>query len=252
LSAHQEALIAAVAAANPRTIVVMETGGAVITPWRDKVQGLVEAWYSGGQGGEAIARILYGEVNPSGRLPLTFADDVDQLPRPTPAGLNLNPLEPRKLWETKPFSAEYKEGSSVGYRWYLEKGFKPAFPFGFGLSYTTFRYSGLTVENSRSLRARLTITNSGSRAGRETAQLYLREAPGRKQQRLLGWAQADLQPGESKTVEITVDPRLLANWDTRSRKWKVDGGRYRLFAGPNAGAAVLETAVRLLPATMRP
>jgi beta-glucosidase len=252
LSEHQEALIAAVAAANPHTVVVLETGGPVIMPWRKKVTGLIEAWYPGGAGGEAIARILFGEVNPSGRLPVTFAEGVGQLPRPAPIGLDVNPVQPRHFWESKPFAVDYFEGSSVGYRWFAAQAYKPAYPFGYGLSYTTFHYTRLSVVDDEPLRVKLTITNTGSRAGRETAQLYLREAPARRQQRLLGWAQADLQPGESKIVEITVDPRLLADWDTRLGRWRVDGGRYRLFAGPNAGAAALETTVSLRPATISP
>ena len=252
LSAQQEALIAAVAAANPRTIVVMETGGAVMTPWRGDVPGLVEAWYPGGEGGEAIARILFGEVNPSGRLPVTFADNLDQLPRSSPAGLDLNPVQPRKFWESKPFAVEYKEGSSVGYRWYAERGLKPAFPFGFGLSYTNFRYSDLSVIKAEPLRVKLTIKNVGSRPGTETAQLYLRGGPTRKQQRLLGWAKADLLPGESKVVELTVDPRLLADWSASQRQWNVTGGRYQIFAGPNAAEAKLAASAKLRSMTIKP
>lgn len=252
LSDQQETLIKAVSIANPRTVVVMETGGPVITPWRDKVPGIIEAWYPGGQGGEAIARILFGEVNPSGRLPVTFADNVDQLPRSRPAGLDLNPVQPKNFWESKPFAVEYKEGSSVGYRWFAEKGYKPAFPFGFGLSYTSFGYSNLSVLGTNPLKVKLMIKNVGSRFGTETAQLYLRQGLTRKQQRLLGWVKADLQPGESKAVEISVDPRLLADWDAPRRNWKISGGHYEIFVGPNAAETQLSATVKLRSTTINP
>lgn len=252
LSDHQEALIAAVAAANPKTVVVMETGGPVLTSWRGKIPAIIEAWYPGGAGGEAIARVLFGEVNPQGRLPMTFADSLDQMPRRSPAGLDLAPVQPKKFWESKPFSVDYKEGSSVGYRWFAEQGFKPAFPFGYGLSYTTFGYSDLTVVGVDPLKVKVAIKNTGNRAGTETAQLYLLRGPARKQQRLLGWSKVELQPGESRVVEIQVDPRLLANWDARARQWKVAGGQYRLAAGPNASEQRLSMTAKMRAATLRP
>lgn len=252
LSDHQEALIAAVAAANPKTVVVMETGGPVLTSWRGNVPGIIEAWYPGGAGGEAIARILFGEVNPQGRLPVTFADSVDQMPRRSPAGLDLNPVQPKKFWESKPFSVDYKEGSFVGYRWFAEQGFKPAFPFGYGLSYTTFGYSDLTVVKTDPLKVKVAIKNTGNRPGTETAQLYLLRGPARKQQRLLGWSKVELQPGESRVVEIQVDPRLLANWDTRARQWRVTGGQYRIVAGPNAAEQRLVMTAKMKAATIHP
>lgn len=253
LSDPQEALIAAVVTANPRTIVVLETGGPVIMPWRDRVPGLIEAWYPGGQGGEAIARILFGEVAPSGRLPVTFAASADQLPRAAPPGLDLNPpAQKRRPWEEKPFAIDYHEGSSLGYRWFAEKGYKAAYPFGYGLSYTKFRYAALSVADIKKLTFKLTVTNMGKRAGRETAQLYLRNGPRRSQQRLLGWAQVDLEPGESKAVAIAVDPRLLANWDADGNKWKIDSGDYRIFAGANAADPALQTTVTLAATVIEP
>jgi len=252
LSGKQEALISAVAAANRKTIVVMETGGAVLTPWRNKVSGLVAAWYPGGQGGEAIARILFGEVNPSGRLPVTFPDSLDQLPRTSPAGLDLNPVQPRRFWESKSFSVDYKEGASVGYRWFAENNYKPAYPFGFGLSYTTFSYSDLAVVSSRPLKLALTIKNSGSRTGEATAQLYLQRAPQRIQQRLLGWAKASLQPGEARRVEISVDSRLLANWDVRRHRWRIASGAYLINAGDDANDKSLTVRAMLASTTIRP
>jgi len=252
LSSEQEALIAAVADANPKTVVVMETGGAMLTPWRGKVAGLIEAWYPGGQGGEAIARVLFGEVNPSGRLPVTFPEGLDQLPRSRPAGLDLNPVQPRKFWESKPFGVDYNEGSSVGYRWFVEKGYRPAYPFGFGLSYTTFTYSDLAVVSSKPLKLALTVRNTGPRSGEATPQIYLQQGPQRKQQRLLGWAKASLQPGESKRVEITVDPRLLANWDVQSHQWRIASGAYLINAGADANDKRLAVRAKVASATMRP
>lgn len=252
LTDHQEALIEAVASANPQTIVVMETGGPMLTPWRNKVLGLVEAWYPGGAGGEAIARVLFGEVNPQGRLPVTFADRLDQLPRSGPLGLDVNPGQPRKLWLGNPFSVEYKEGSSVGYRWFAEKGFKPAYPFGYGLSYTSFGYSNLAMASDDPLKVRLTVKNTGRRAGVETAQLYLQQGPNRQQQRLLGWSKVALRPGESKVVEINIEPRLLANWDAGKDQWQIARGKYKLFAGANSNDNKLVIDVTLQGSVIKP
>ncbi len=252
LSDEQEKLIEAVAAANPRTIVVLETGGPVLMPWRDHVPGIVEAWYPGGQGGEAIARILFGEVDPSGRLPITFAATAEQMPRTAPKGLDLNPTQPRRFWESRPFSVDYSEGSSVGYRWFSEKGFQPAFPFGYGLSYTNFAYTNLSLMGNNPLRVKLTIKNIGERPGVETPQLYLKRGPARRQQRLVGWSKVDLQPGESKTVEISVDPRLLANWNSKLRRWEVSKGKYELFAGCNAVEAAMTLRMNIAGSTTTP
>jgi beta-glucosidase len=252
LSEEQETLIEAVAAANPRTIVVLETGGPILMPWRDRVPGIVEAWYPGGQGGEAIARILFGEVNPSGRLPITFAATAEQMPRSAPKGLDLNPTQPRRFWESRPFSVDYSEGSSVGYRWFSETGYQPAFPFGYGLSYTNFAYSNMSVVSNNPLRVKLTVKNTGERPGIETPQLYLKRGPARHQQRLVGWSKVELQPDESKTVEIVVDPRLLANWDSKLGRWKVANGRYELFAGRNALDTALSLRTNIVGTTIRP
>ncbi len=252
LSEEQETLIEAVAAANPRTIIVLETGGPILMPWADRVPGIVEAWYPGGQGGEAIARILFGEVNPSGRLPITFAATTKQMPRSAPKGLDLNPVQPRRFWESRPFFVDYSEGSSVGYRWFSEKGYQPAFPFGYGLSYTNFDYSNLSVVVKNPLRVKLTIRNTGERPGVETPQLYLKRGPARQQKRLIGWSKVALRPSESKTVEIVVDPRLLANWDANNHYWKVESGSYEIFAGRNADDPALKLWATLIASTIKP
>jgi beta-glucosidase len=140
----------------------------------------------------------------------------------------------------------------VGYRWFAEKGLKPLFPFGYGLSYTRFRYGALTPAGGKTLTASVAVTNTGARAGTETVQLYLRKAPARAQRRLLGWAKARLQPGETRVVQITADPRLLADWDDQAHGWRRAGGRYEVFVGPNAEQAAASGAVDLPAVTLAP
>jgi beta-glucosidase len=252
LSADQEALIEQVAAANPRTVVVLENGGPLLMPWIGKVQGVVEAWYPGMRGGEAVARILYGEVNPSGRLPATFAAEAGQLPRSRPVGIDRPQPAGAAPGSGASFPVDYAEGSSAGYRWFAEKGFKPLFPFGYGLSYTRFRYGALTVTGGKALGASIAVTNTGSREGVETVQLYLKKGPARTQQRLLGWAQVKLKPGETRTVQIAAEPKLLADWDDQAHGWRIPAGRYEVFAGPNAEAAASSGAVELQAASLAP
>lgn len=179
LSPDQEALIEAVAAANPRTIVVLENGGPLLMPWIGKVRGVVEAWYPGMRGGEAVARILYGEVDPSGRLPATFAADAAQLPRPKPVGADIVQPPNAAPGSGAPFPVDYKEGSSVGYRWFAETGAKPLFPFGYGLSYTRFRYGPLTAGGARrSPPASPSPTPAGARAWRRSSSICARARRG--------------------------------------------------------------------------
>jgi beta-glucosidase len=250
LSQAQEDLITAVAAANPHTVVVLESGGPVLAPWADRVGALVEAWYPGGRGGEAIARVLFGEVDPSGRLPVTFAASADQWPRSQPQG----PVENLTLPEDKqtPFAVDYKEGSSVGYRWFAQNGYKPRFPFGYGLSYTRFRYGALSATGGQTVTVRLPITNTGARRGRETAQLYLLAGPQRSQKRLLGWAKVELEPGQTQIVRIQADPRLLANWDEHAHAWRLDGGRYTVVAAANAGDPGIKAVVAIKGSVLKP
>jgi len=239
----QDALIAAVAAANPRTIVVLESGVPNLMPWLGGVGAVVEAWYPGGRGGEAIANVLTGKVAPSGRLPITFPAATAQLPQPALPGADL----PN---ENTPFDIRYAEGSDVGYRWFAKTGAKPAFPFGYGLSYTGFRYSGLKVTGGKTLTASFTVINTGPRAGTDTPQLYLKAAPHRAQQRLIGWSRVSLKPGEHKTVTLTADPRLIADWDAHG--WRVDPGAYQVFVGSDAMAPKLAGTARVNGARLRP
>jgi beta-glucosidase len=186
----QDAVIAAVAEANPNTIVVLETGNPVAMPWREKVRAIIQAWYPGQAGGQAIAEILTGKVNPSGRLPLTFPESLAQTPRPELPGLGTP-------WGT-PTTIRYDEGAEIGYRWFAMTGEKPLYASGHGLSYTSFAYRDLSVEGGDTVTGRFTVTNTGERAGADVPQLYLTEAPGDKRMRLLGFERVELQPGESR------------------------------------------------------
>lgn len=249
LPAGQDALITTVAQANPRTVVVLETGNPVVMPWLRDIGAVLEVWYPGQRGGEAIAAILSGETAPSGRLPISFPKGVEQLPRPQLDGGNAVGVVGDGAKPPPAFAVDYAEGSDIGYRWFARKGIVPQFPFGFGLTYTQFRYSQLDLTAGTTLSARFSVTNVGDRAGVETAQLYLQSAPDRQQQRLLGWAKVFLQPGETRQVVIAADPRLLASWDKHQAAWRVTGGRYKVFAGAHAGDRALLGEVVLQPST---
>jgi beta-glucosidase len=221
----QDALIEQVAAANPNTIVVLETGGPVLTPWSDKVAGLVEAWYPGEWGGKAIARVLFGDADPGGRLPVTFPQNENDIPT---AG------DPEKY----PGVAEqvkYKEGVLVGYRWYDKNGIQPAFPFGYGLSYTSFGYGGMRVTRGQNggVTVSVTVRNTGARAGADVPQLYLglpQPSPDVVQppRELKGFRKLSLAPGESQRVTFQITPRDLSYWSTGANGWRIARGCYRL------------------------
>jgi beta-glucosidase len=238
----QDDLIAALAAANPRTVVVLETGGPVKTPWLGGAAALLEAWYPGAAGGRSIADILFGAVNPSGRLPISFPRREEDLPRPALPGADAKKGEP--------IIVDYVEGADVGYRWYAKKGLTPLFPFGYGLSYTRFAYSGLKVLGGRRLRVRFKVVNTGSRGGKDAPQVYA--APPGGGLRLIGFRKIALQPGEARMVEIEADPRLLAAFDPAAGGWRLAAGGYRVAVGASSadlalrGEAVL-SALRLSP-----
>ncbi|MGN7160207.1 beta-glucosidase family protein [Sphingomonas sp. SAFR-052] len=242
---NQDALIDAVARANRRTVVVLETGGPVLMPWLGKVGAVLEAWYPGTSGGEAIARVLTGEVNPSGHLPATFPASLAQLPRPVIEG---NPKLDR---DSHPMSNYNIEGAAVGYKWFDKTDAKPLFPFGYGLSYTIFTLGGLTAQpTGKGVQARFTITNSGKVRGKGLAQLYVAGSGWEAPKRLGGFAKVDLAPGETRTMEVTVDPRLLATFDSQTRGWKIAGGTYQLLLANSATDIVARTSVRVAPATL--
>ncbi|WGS46475.1 glycoside hydrolase family 3 C-terminal domain-containing protein [Burkholderia sp. JSH-S8] len=212
---NQDALVDAVARANPHTVVVVESGNPVLMPWKDRVSAIVAAWYPGEGGGTAIANVLFGKVNPSGKLPVTFpARDQDTPTWGQSGAFDNDPV--------------YAEKLNMGYRWYDAKNVKPMFEFGFGLSYTHFSYSGLAVSRQRdgSLDVAFTVRNDGPVAGAEVPQVYLgvpyKDEPPR---RLVGWDKIDLKPGEARRVHIGVSARLQSIWDTSRHGWRyVPGG----------------------------
>jgi len=252
LDGDQDRLIAAVAAANPRTVVVLETAGPVTMPWRDRAGAILEAWFPGARGGDAIARVLFGEVNPQGRLPVSFPTGEAQLARPVLPGADSNAVETLGPSSGKPFDVRYTEGSNVGYRGYAKRGEKPLYPFGYGLSYTTFRYSGLKVTGGKTLTASFTVTNVSNVAGTDTPQVYLTSGPKRTQQRLIGWSKVTLKPGEARVVTVTAPARMLANWDTGAHGWRLDGGTYKVAVGPDAATAALSGSAKVAAAKLKP
>jgi beta-glucosidase len=233
----QDELIDAVATANPNTIVVLETGNPVSMPWRHKVKAIVQAWYPGQAGGRAIAEVLTGAVNPSGHLPITFPESLDQHPRPELPGLGTP-------WGT-PTTIEYQEGAEVGYRWYAKTGAEPLYAFGHGLSYTTFEYADLHVEGGQTVTATFTVTNTGERPGADVPQVYLTEAPGEERMRLLGFERVELEPGESREVSVTADRRLLARFDGEAGQWRLEGGAHKVAVGRAADDVVLTAEAEL-------
>jgi len=246
----QDALIAAVAAANPRTIVVLETGGPVTMPWLDHVGAVLEAWYPGGRGGQAIANLLTGRANPSGRLPVSFPASLAQLPRPEIVGAGANGERPAP--GTKPIPLPYKEGSDVGYRWYARQKARPLFPFGYGLSYTSFAYSDFSVTGGASITASFTVRNTGQVAGADVPQVYLTSLAGEPELRMVGWDKVHLAPGESRHVTVTIDRRLLARFDVKGRGWRVPAGRYTLSLGRSSVDLGPQAEVTLAAASLKP
>lgn len=255
---NQDALIEAVAAVNPHTIVVLETSGPVLMPWLNNVEGVVEAWYSGSRGGEAIARVLFGEVDPSSRLPITFPQSEAQLPHPELPGYALM-LATRKATGNPhapppPFTIDYFEGCNVGYRWYETRKLTPLFPFGYGLSYTAFTYSNLRVDGGKTLTVSFDVKNTGTRPGYDVPQVYgSLELDGSETVRhLIGWNKLLLNPGETKRVTVAADPRLLAMFDATAHVWKLPAGVYRAEVGRYAGDVVLSAAAPLAASRLRP
>jgi beta-glucosidase len=237
LPENQDKLIAAVAKANPRTVVVLETGTAVTMPWLDNTSAVLEAWYGGSKGADAVARLLFGDVNPSGKLPMTFPKSEDELPRTTIA----QPPPPVKNGVLS-FKVDYNvEGAAVGYKWYESQKKPVLFPFGFGLSYTTFSYSNLKVgKDGESVT--LTVKNTGARAGAEVAEVYatLPQSAGEPWNRLIAYKKVELAPGESKTVTMDVDPTYESIWDVAAKRWTRPSGEYKVMAGPSSSELPLE------------
>jgi len=246
----QDELIARVAESNPRTIVVLETGTAVKMPWLDKVQGVLEAWYAGSSGHKALANVLTGEVNPSAKLAMTFPASEEDLPRPTIAPL---PLRDKgqgteavngETHVASKYSVNYSEGAKVGYKWYRAEHKPVLFPFGFGLSYTTYSYSELKTEKES---VSFTVRNTGRRPGTEIAQVYvsLPQAAGESFRRLAGWQRVALKPGESETVSVAIDPQILSIYEEEKSAWTRVPGSYGVFAGSSEASTPLEGTLRV-------
>ena len=239
-SRDQDGLITAVAASNPNTVVVLETGAPVLTPWRDQVRAIVEAWVPGVEAGTAITRVLFGDVDPGGRLPATFPRQEGDIPT---AG---DPEKYPGVAET----VQYKEGVFVGYRWYDAMGIEPAFPFGFGLSYTSFAYRNLKISSTPGGGAvvQLNVKNTGTRRGTDVAQLYLGlpslpPAAPQPPRALKGFARVDLAPGESTRVQIVLDARAFSYWNAAADGWAVAPGCYRVMVGRSSRDIRLEGVV---------
>ncbi len=237
LSPAENELIAAVARANPHTVVVLNTGSAVTMPWLSAVQGVVEAWYPGQEDGASIADILFGTVDPSGKLPVTFPTSLSEVPASTPA-----------QWPGVGHEVQYSEGLLVGYRWYDAKGLTPLFPFGFGLSYTTFAFSNLsvtpgTLSSTDNATVTVDVTNTGSVAGAETVQAYVGDpaAAGEPPEQLKGFDKVSLAPGQSTEISITLGPESFSTWNTAQQAWVETPGQYEVMVG-DSSANLPETA----------
>ncbi|HEY1203812.1 MAG: glycoside hydrolase family 3 C-terminal domain-containing protein [Bryobacteraceae bacterium] len=246
---NQDQLVAKVAAANPHTIVVVESGGPVAMPWAARVSAILEAWYPGIRGGQAIASLLFGKANPSGKLAVTFpAADAD-LPHPklpVPPGGLPGPLE-GLFRPSPPFPVPYDEGLKVGYKWFDAEHKTPLFPFGFGLSYTSYSYSHLKATGGRAPSVSFVVRNTGKRAGAEIAQVYVAfpEKAGEPPKRLVAWEKVQLAPGQSKTVTLTIDPLYLSVFNADEDRWEIVPGEYRLLAGPSSADLPLAATVSL-------
>jgi beta-glucosidase len=245
---NQDALVSAVAAANPHTIVVLETGGPVTMPWSDQVAGILAAWFPGIGGGQAIANLLFGDVNPSGKLPVTFAKSDSQLAFPEVPGIDLKPeqvqvptvMRGQRIMHNEmrlpKFDVDYNiQGAKVGYKWFESKQIQPLFAFGYGLSYTSYEYSGLKVgDNGHEVS--FDVKNTGSSAGTEITEVYtsLPAVAGESYKRLVAFARVALAPGESKTVTLKIDPKYVSVFDEQKGGWQLLSGDYKVLVGPSS------------------
>ena len=244
LGSSDDNLIDAVAAANPNTIVVLNTGSAVTMPWLSQVKGVLEAWYPGQEDGSSIAAILFGSVDPSGHLPVTFPTSLSQVPASTTA-----------QWPGQNGTVQYSEGVDVGYRWYDSQGLTPLFPFGYGLSYTTFSFGNLQVgslPDGGAATITATVKNTGSVAGADIAQLYVTDpaASGQPPRQLEGFARVSLQPGASQTVTFHLTQRNLQYWNTSSNNWATSTGGYGIEVGDSDASLPLSGTLNVTSAQL--
>ena len=253
---HQDDLVKQVAAANPQTIVVLENGDPVLMPWLTSVKAVLESWYPGQRGGEAIANILFGDVNPSGKLPISFPKSEADLPHltvPTPPPSN-QPTNDDLLPTPVFIDANYTEGLKVGYRWYDAENKDPLFPFGFGLSYTSFSYSQLNVTSGKPVQVRFSVKNAGSRAGAEVAQVYLGlpASAGEPPKRLVAWEKVQLDPGQSRTVTVSLEPQFMSIFNVEKDAWDLLPGDYLVFAGGSSRHTPLTATLRISADSNKP
>ena len=247
LPENQDALIAAVTKANPHTIVVLETGTAVTMPWLESTAGVLEAWYGGSKGADAVANLLFGDVNPSGKLPMTFPRSEADLPHPTlvhpPKAGGKAAYNPEGALT---FKVNYDEGLKVGYKWYDAESKPVLFPFGFGLSYTSFAYSDFNVSSDGSS-VTLKVKNTGQRAGEEIAEVYAAPpaSAGEPPKRLVGFDKVKLQPGEEREVTVAIPAHYLEIWDEASKKWMRPAGEWGFMAGGSSADLPLKRNLQL-------
>ncbi len=258
LSGNQDQLVQAIAAANPHTVVVIKSGGAVLMPWVDQVAAVLEAWYPGEEDGNAVADVLFGDYNPSGKLPITFPKNLEDVPANTPAQYpGSGPVAPyiegyeydleKKAAPGIGGVAHYSEGVFVGYRHYDAKGITPLFPFGHGLSYTSFSYKDLKVspnvvsldgKHEPTVSVDLTVTNMGSLEGAEVVQLYLglpsTNVVPQPPKQLKGFQKVMLKPGKATHVHLVLEPRALSYWDVKSHSWTIAPGAYQIMLGSSS------------------
>ncbi|HEX6448140.1 MAG TPA: glycoside hydrolase family 3 C-terminal domain-containing protein [Trebonia sp.] len=240
LPGQENQLISAVAQANPNTIVVLNTGSAVTMPWVNQVKGVLEGWYPGQEDGSAIAAVLFGDVNPSGHLPVTFPKSLADVPASTPA-----------QWPGVNGQVQYSEGVDVGYRWYDAKGIAPLYPFGYGLSYTNFKYSNIQATPGQTTSRGLVtvsadVTNTGQRAGADVAQLYVGDpaSTGEPPEQLKGFDKVSLNPGQTKRVSFQLSAaQAFSYWDSAASNWAVADGSYKLSVGDSSASLPLTATV---------
>jgi beta-glucosidase len=250
LTGNQDSLVQSIVAANPNTIVVMKSGTAILMPWAGSVPAILQAWYPGEEDGNAVAAVLFGDVNPSGKLPLTFPVQLADLPANTAAqypGILVNGVP----------TATYSEGVFVGYRHYDQANIAPLFPFGFGLSYTNFSFQNLAVtptsftftnNPNQTVTVSFSITNTGSVAGAEVTQLYLdipSTAVPEPPKSLQGFQKIMLQPGQTVPVQLTLNQRSFSYWDVVSHSWRVAPGTYQIMVGNSSRDILLQTQITI-------
>ena len=250
---HQDELIAKVAAANPHTIVVVESGGPVTMPWVDQVSAILEAWFAGSRGAEAVANLIFGDANPSAKLPITFPKSEADLPHPTvvkppKATVDADSQGWKRIAAGLPsFDVTYDEGVKVGYKWYDAENKPVLFPFGYGLSYTTYSYSNLKVTPGKNPRVTFTVTNTGNRAGAEVAEVYasLPAAAAEPPKRLVGFSKVKLNAGESKDIAVEVDAKYLSIFNVEHNEWQLLPGDYGFMVGGSSQSLPLKESISL-------